>query len=463
MPYSNEQEQILDLFPPDKFIRIQNVPIFKEHESEGNGGKPRKVTVKDLEHLAENCNHKFKNLRAATPLSLGHTSDEPNVKEKDQPEIVGWAVNFKVGDLLDTGKKALFTDWYIRKKHADVIEEYPHRSIEWYRSRGDINPISLLRTAPELDLPIIKYNKSYSDTDECYRYVFSPQTDNPIMNDDVNKAITDAQKDQTDGHVKLASEVADLQAQLAELKQMFVQLVEAISHEGDGEEDSEDGLMDPKEKESPEEPAEEESPEEDEEEEEAPKTSEKKDEHKNPKKEPSKFEAAYAGSNNVYTPNSEKKKMGREEDAVKFQRQQEIAEVVDRATATIRKENDDIRKQLNLSKAEKAVDTLEREHKVDFGRAEDRQEEVEMFAGLLQADKSGEAFNEYYNRVAKKYKRKEEKPNSAAVDLVNKYSRTEDVPSEFKSTDDVNAFISAWSQDNSLTPEKFLDRKNGVK
>src|ERR1700723_511204 len=89
------------VFPPDEFDCYKHVAVFDEHEANGTR---QAINRELLGELADNCNRKFANVGAAVPLTLGHTKDDAD--EKDQPDIVGWAANFDVENLLATGKKA---------------------------------------------------------------------------------------------------------------------------------------------------------------------------------------------------------------------------------------------------------------------------------------------------------------------------------------------------------------------
>jgi hypothetical protein len=460
-------------FPPDKYLRIRGVPVFDEHEGLGLGGKPKKVTPDDLEKIAETCNRKFSDLRVATPLAIGHTLDDAR-SEKEQPEIVGWAAYFRTGKLGNTGRKALYCDWFVKKKYENVIEDYPHRSIEWYRHTNDINPISLLRSAPERDLPIIKYGKEVADTP--YRYVFSPPI--PSSSDELMTNANDDMKDALDSQTStskgLDAKVEALTASVGRLEAMFGQLLEMVQEEsgaagpdlmdhgaGDADEfaDSDDaaGLPD-------------DDLEADDDAKAEPKAKDKKtdDDDKPAKKEkeedPEKYNSV-AGSGNCYVPSTDmekKKKMSREQDdLIKYERA--VAEAVMKATQVYEKENADLRQHVNYMKAKEAITELEKTHRVDFGTPEEKEEETTLFADLLKEDRSGEAFKQHFNKVAKKYKKqKEEVPDSTGVDKANKYSRTQPANTDFKSVEDVEAFKRAWIDNPQLTPDAWKAQVNGV-
>lgn len=448
------------LFPASDFVNIPEVAVFDEHEGPGHGGKPKKVTAKDLQRLADSCNKKFIDVRAATSLALGHTKDG-DVAESNQPLIVGWATDFKVAPLLKTGRQALYCTWHVRKKYAHVISEYPHRSIEWWRDRDDIEPISLLRTAPERPLPILKYGVTPDPDSQPYRYVFSPPTDS-TMTDDDKKDMAEAVTGETSTNKGLAAKVDQLASQVGQLSQMFEQLLGMLEQggdEGEGAEAADDAdagegkdLLAPADAE-------------DDKEDKAKAKAKKDDKDAEDDEEPEKYEAdaGYAGPTNAFTPSTEKKtKMAREtDDVAKYERK--IAESVARATETLRRENADLRVQYNRNRAKDAVAELEQKYKIDFGAEAEREEELTLFADLLAVDSKGDSFQAHFDKVAKKYKRKTDaQPDSNGVSAAAKYARTGDGAPTFQSADDVAAYISAWSQDNNLTREKWAE-KNGKK
>jgi hypothetical protein len=414
------------LFPPDKYVLVRGVPVFDAHESDGRNGKPRKITTEKLKRLANTCNRKFDRLGVATPLTLGHTKDGADVKEEDQPPIVGWSVKYSIGKLPD-GRDALYSDWYVKKKFEHVIDEYPHRSIELWDARDDINPIALLKTAPERDLPIIRYSSS-PPVDDVYRYTFSPPTSSSptdpktMPTDDKTAVMTDAVASETSSAKSAAADLAEMKAQIAEIKQFMETLMQAVGEGGDDGDDllapadgddsdfdddtdgEDDDKADDGKKSKPE-----------------PKADDAKTDDE---KKPEKFEATYAGPGNTYTPEM-KTKMSRDttETRVDFKRE------IDAAVAIYRRENEDLRTHYNRSLAKEAVVELEAAG-IDFGTPEEREEELTLFANLLREDRTKASFEAHKAKVAKKYKRKPDaKPDSAAVAEVARYART-DAPAD---------------------------------
>lgn len=123
----------------------------------GSGEAPQYVGPDQLQQIANNNNRRIQQTGDATPVTIGHTEDGRD--EDEQPEIVGWATNFSVGPLFDTGLQALFADFHVRKDEKDRINKYfPRRSVEFWPKRMEVDPISLLgATTPEQDLGLLQF------------------------------------------------------------------------------------------------------------------------------------------------------------------------------------------------------------------------------------------------------------------------------------------------------------------
>jgi hypothetical protein len=81
----------------------------------------------------------------ATPIIVGHTKDD--VAETEQPGIVGYATNFRVGQLPD-GKSAIFARPWAKKGEVETFRKHPRRSVELWLDPDAIDPIALLGQRP---------------------------------------------------------------------------------------------------------------------------------------------------------------------------------------------------------------------------------------------------------------------------------------------------------------------------
>ncbi len=141
------------------YIIKHNVPILDEHVLKDEEGKEIATIDKArLQKIADLGNKRVKDTGDECPIIIGHTKDDTD--EKDQPEIVGWASNYKVGKFLKTGKKALTCTMKFLKKHMEKIKKHPRRSIELWLNDWKVDPISLLgATTPERDLGLLQFSK----------------------------------------------------------------------------------------------------------------------------------------------------------------------------------------------------------------------------------------------------------------------------------------------------------------
>lgn len=141
----------------DEYVVAKRVPTLDEHVMSPSGGEPaRYCGPEELQLIADNNNRRVDQTGDATPIVVGHTTDGKD--EEDQPEIVGFATNFTVGPLFNTGRMALFADYHVRKDKKELANQYPRRSVELWPKKWEVDPISLLgATTPERDLGLLQF------------------------------------------------------------------------------------------------------------------------------------------------------------------------------------------------------------------------------------------------------------------------------------------------------------------
>lgn len=141
------------------YIVRDEIPILDEHVLKDKEGRSiQKVTESDLRKIADNNNRRVKETGDYCPVVIGHTRD--GAPEHEQPEIVGHAYNFRVGNLFKTGRKAIFCTMRFFRDKYNKCKGYPRRSVEYWPERQEIDPISLLgATSPERDLGLMQYSK----------------------------------------------------------------------------------------------------------------------------------------------------------------------------------------------------------------------------------------------------------------------------------------------------------------
>lgn len=430
------------LFPEDEFVCERNVVVFDEHDAaEGKPGL--NVDAELLRKLAAQANKEFAEVGVAVPLTLGHTLDAP-AKEEDQPKIVGWAVNFHVEDLFDTGRKALYADFYIKKKYENVIEEYPGRSVELWRNRLQLHPIALLRSTPERPLPIIKYAAGTTETP--YRYYFQlPTKESVTMPDDKDAAVKDAQEGEKSSVKELTAKVDALTSQFQQLLSVFQQLMEEEQGDDDkdGDEDDDDKDGDDK------------------------KGSDDNEDTNDLLAPADKPEKKTATPTNSYVPSftsEDKVKMSRENDeAVKFARAVEEAAnkrvdaAVAKALAPVKAAATEHAKKFARMRAEKQLAELESVEKIIFQSAEIRNKELELLTEL-----DDESFPIHVTRMKECYQRK--LPASDAVLDVAKYGRTQTPEFKVETIEDAQKLAVEYQEAKNAgtkSYEEFLKKKSG--
>lgn len=152
---------------------VPNVPVLDEHRLVDQG---REIHVDSarLQRIADNTNRRFARTGDAVALIVGHTEDGQNAQERP---VVGWAKDLRVGPFVD-GKKAIYADFYYRKSKANVVGDFPRRSVELWLGKDEIDPIALLGgTTPERDLGVVlKYSRRAGKPVRVYRRLFPEST-----------------------------------------------------------------------------------------------------------------------------------------------------------------------------------------------------------------------------------------------------------------------------------------------
>lgn len=165
-----------DLEDPEKYVRVDNVPIFIPHrrtrlKTDAAGrpvldgeGKPQAETIEvkesDLPRIAENINANFKESGVPFRITLGHIRQDPAVPETAQPKVVGWGKNARVGTFGPKAKPAVLGTCYYRKDCYREAMEYPYRSAEYYHGAREITGVALLKRDPELDMGVLTYERA---------------------------------------------------------------------------------------------------------------------------------------------------------------------------------------------------------------------------------------------------------------------------------------------------------------
>lgn len=141
--------------PTSDWVVVEDVPILDEHELRDEAGNL--IAVIDearLQDIAARNNARMQTGDEA-PVVIGHTKD--GVKETSQPEIVGFARDYKVKPFRGTGRKVLTATMRFFKDQVDKVRRFPRRSIELWLKDWKIDPISLLgATTPERDLGLLQ-------------------------------------------------------------------------------------------------------------------------------------------------------------------------------------------------------------------------------------------------------------------------------------------------------------------
>lgn len=199
-------DAIKKLDEPGAFIVRKAVPIFMEHEADGE-----KVDRNRLEELAAINNRRVTEDATPGSIIIGHT---PGRKEEDLINV-GYHKNYRVAEFGPKAKLGLLADFYYKHDKYAKAQDYPHRSIELWGD-GIIDTVSVLARTPKLDLGLLlpddgatkqtqvaSYGKDGADL-LCYSrggerriYQLSEEPPMPKLNliDELKNLLTKAQED----------------------------------------------------------------------------------------------------------------------------------------------------------------------------------------------------------------------------------------------------------------------------
>lgn len=174
----------------------RSVPIFVEHavyavgDGEDEEGKPKtkkiivlkgakppkgaklvfEVTEQDLRDAADSINYNLEEFGKPIKLYFGHTKPPATVSQQDQPDIVGYGCNAKMGHYGPKKRVALLIDRFIKQGYGAEAKKYPERSPEYYPDRNEITGLALLKTDPRLPMGMTAYGHGYYDPRGAFHY-----------------------------------------------------------------------------------------------------------------------------------------------------------------------------------------------------------------------------------------------------------------------------------------------------
>lgn len=144
----------------DKYIRRDGVPWFRPHVREIWNEKLNKfeqveVLESDLTAIAEQMQALASEGRAFR-ITNGHI--DKGAKEEDQPDLLGMALNPRVGTFGPKNVPCVLLDEYILADKVASIGKRPYRSAEYYRQKKVITGCAALLRDPQLNLGTVLYS-----------------------------------------------------------------------------------------------------------------------------------------------------------------------------------------------------------------------------------------------------------------------------------------------------------------
>lgn len=151
---------LADIRDPDKYVCKKGVPWFRPHIREVWNGKSSKfeqveVLESDLSTIAEQMQMLASEGRAFR-ITNGHI--DKTAKEEDQPDLLGLALNPRVGTFGPKNIPCVLLDEYILADKVSTIGKRPYRSAEYYRQKKIITGAAALIRDPQLNLGTVLYS-----------------------------------------------------------------------------------------------------------------------------------------------------------------------------------------------------------------------------------------------------------------------------------------------------------------
>jgi hypothetical protein len=141
------------------YVLRPGVPVFDEHDDlDEHGQVLRRFDRPALEEIALRCNARERATGDLCPITLGHTID--GAPEHQQPPIVGFARNFRVGAFGPAQRNGILADFYLRRDRYSQAMDFPRRSVELWVKERFIDPIALLRRTPQRDLGLLTHGRN---------------------------------------------------------------------------------------------------------------------------------------------------------------------------------------------------------------------------------------------------------------------------------------------------------------
>lgn len=209
-------------FPEDRFVTVENVPVFAEHETTARDGRQIKFGYDELKAVCDRCNRRIAESGDYAAITIGHTpSPEEKASGALDPEFIGMAGPFRMGVVGREGARqryAILADLHFYRDDYEKIKKYPRRSPElWLEDRYEdmfLDPIALLGAeCPRLDLGLLysaqrngvvieKYSASYGGPTstsipshgEPTHYEGEPQMDNSQLVQDILQALNQTEE-----------------------------------------------------------------------------------------------------------------------------------------------------------------------------------------------------------------------------------------------------------------------------
>jgi hypothetical protein len=179
----------VDFGDPSRFVAIRDVPIFDAHPDDGMGevnegllhliARNTQARVDGGDPVAITAGHTLRKTTVVVVRPDGSRVEMPGGDEDAQPDVLGYAANFRIAPFR--GRPCLYCNFHVHEKHAGRAKGYPFRSVERLQppegsgdlSKHFIDRIALLKTPPQRDLGVLRYDQAEGKPGHPLRLCYS--------------------------------------------------------------------------------------------------------------------------------------------------------------------------------------------------------------------------------------------------------------------------------------------------
>jgi hypothetical protein len=149
---------------PSRWVVVNDAPICRPHRRSvrrPDGGEDVvEVTVADLARIASEMQWRERESGVVPVMTIGHRQqNDPAFPETEQPPVVGFARNARVGTFGPRNIPCVVGTLYYKREWWPEAKEYPFRSMDFFPPTMAVTGVALLKRDPFLQLGMVTYEQ----------------------------------------------------------------------------------------------------------------------------------------------------------------------------------------------------------------------------------------------------------------------------------------------------------------